>query len=85
MLLVGQQERHLACNKLRGGHWHGYLSRHGTDLHMTKLMPQPLTVSYSSKMQIGFIFLVLAHSGSPGLRAVKRVLLLLLLRRSLSV
>ena len=36
-------------------------------------MPLPLTVSYSSKIQIGFTFLVPAHLGSPGHRAVKRV------------
>ena len=36
-------------------------------------MPLPLTVSCFSKIQIGFTFLVLAHLGSPGQRAVKRV------------
>ena len=36
-------------------------------------MPLPLTVSCFSKIQIGFIFLVPAHPGSPGQRAVKRV------------
>jgi len=36
-------------------------------------MPLPLTVSCFSKIQIGFTFLVLAHLGSPGKRAVKRV------------
>ena len=41
----------------------------GADL----LMPLPLTVSCFSKIQIGFTFLVPAHSGSPGQRAVKRV------------
>jgi len=45
----------------------------GADLHMAQLMPLPLTVSCSSKIQIGFTFLVLAHLGSPGHRAVKRV------------
>jgi len=43
----------------------------GADLHMAQLMPLPLTVSCSS--QIGFTFLVPAHPGSPGKRAVKRV------------
>ena len=45
------------------------------DLHMAQLMPLPLTVSCFSKIQIGFTvtFLVLAHPGSPGIRAVKRV------------
>jgi len=36
-------------------------------------MPLPLTVSCFGKIQIGFTFLVLAHLGSPGKRAVKRV------------
>ena len=43
------------------------------DLHMAQLMPLPLTVSCFSKIQIGFIFLVPAHPGSPGQRAIKRV------------
>ena len=42
-------------------------------LHMAQLMPLPLTVSCSSEIQIGFTFLVPAHLGSPGQRAVKRV------------
>ena len=33
----------------------------------------PLTVSCFSKIQIGFIFLVPTHLGSPGQRAIKRV------------
>jgi len=36
-------------------------------------MPLPLTVSCFSEIQIGFTFLVPAHMGSPGKRAVKRV------------
>ena len=40
---------------------------------MAQLMPLPLTVSCFSKTQIGFTFLVLAHPGNPGKRAVKRV------------
>jgi len=39
----------------------------GADLHMAQLMPLPLTVSCFST------FLVPAHLGSPGKRAVKRV------------
>jgi len=46
--------------------------KRGADLHMAQLMPLPLTVSCFSKVQIGFTFLVLAHLGSPGQRAVKR-------------
>jgi len=45
----------------------------GADLHMAQLVPLPLIVSCSSKIQIGFPFLVPAHPGSPGERAVKRV------------
>ena len=44
----------------------------GADLHIAQPMPLPLTVSCSSKIQIGFTFLVPAHPGSPGQRAVKR-------------
>ena len=50
------------------------------DLHMVghmwaivQLMPLPITVSCFSKIQIGFTFLVPAHPGSPGQRAVKRM------------
>ena len=43
----------------------------GADLHMAQLMPLPLTVSCSSKIQIGFTFQVLAYRGSPGKEAVK--------------
>ena len=37
----------------------------GADLHMSQLMPLPLTVSCFSKIQIGFTFLVPAHLGIP--------------------
>ena len=43
------------------------------DLHMAQLMPLPLTLSCFCKIQIAFTFLVPAHLGSPGQRAVKRV------------
>ena len=46
----------------RGAHW-----------HMAQLMPLPLTVSCFSTIQIGFIFLVLAHPGTSGQRVIKRV------------
>jgi len=65
-LLVGRQEGHPACKK----QWWGagvviYLER-GADLHMAQQMPLPLTVSYFSKIQIVFTFLIPAHLGSPG-------------------
>ena len=45
----------------------------GADLHMAQMMPLPLTVSCFSKNQIGFTFLVPAHPGSPGKRAIRQV------------
>jgi len=48
----------------------------GANLHMAQLMPLPVTVSCFSKIQIGFTFLVPAHPGSPGQRAVKCVCVL---------
>ena len=45
----------------------------GADLYMAQLMPLLVTVSCFSKIQIGFTFLVPAHPGSPGQRAVKQV------------
>ena len=75
-LLVGRQERHPA-GKMGGGKmvrcWRVICLERGADLHMAQLMPLPLTVSYFSKIHIGFTFLVSAHPGSPGQRAVKRV------------
>ena len=53
--------------------WHGYLSGARFRLAYAQLMPLPLTVSCFSKIQIAFTFLVPAHPGSPGKRAVKRV------------
>ena len=45
----------------------------GADLQTAQLMLLPLTVSCFGKVQIGFTFLVPAHPGSPGQRAVKRL------------
>ena len=71
-LLVGRQEGHPACKKLE---WWGagvvICLERGADLHMAQLMPLPLTVSCFSKIQIRCTFLVPAHLGSPGQRAVK--------------
>ena len=73
-LLVGRQERHPACKKTeRWGAGMVICLERGADLHMAQLMPLPLTVSCFTKIQIGFSFLVPAHPGSPGQRAVKRV------------
>ena len=46
----------------------------GADLHMAQLMPLPLTVSCSSKVQIGFTFLVPAYPDCPGKEADKWLL-----------
>jgi len=48
----------------------------GADLHMAQLMPLPLSVFCSSKIQIGFTFLVPAHLGSPGKRPLNGCVLL---------
>ena len=56
----------------------------GADLHMAQLMPLPLTVSCFSEIQIGIAFLVPAHPGSPGKRAVKRVCVCVCPIRSMS-
>ena len=73
-LLVGWQEGHPACKKTeRWGAGMVICLERGAGLHMAQLMPLPLTVSCFSKIQIGFTFLVPAHPGSPGQRAVKRV------------
>jgi len=50
----------------------------GADLHMAQRIPLPLTVSCFSKIQIGLTFLVPAHPGSPGQRALNGSLSLLL-------
>ena len=55
----------------------------GADLHVAQLMPLPLTVSCFSKIQIGFAFLVPAHLGSPGQRAVKRMCVCVFIRGGL--
>ena len=55
------------------GYWHGYLSGARCRLAYGPADATALTVSCSNKIQIGFTFLVPAHPGSPGKRAVKRV------------
>jgi len=73
-LLVGRQEGHPVCKKLSGG----VLARLSVWSEVqtciyAQLMPLPLTVSCFSKIQTGGTFLVPAHLGSPGQRAVKWV------------
>ena len=56
----------------------------GADLHMVQLMPLPLTVSCFSKIQTGFTFLVPAHPGRLGKRAVKCVYVCLYCKKSIA-
>jgi len=56
-LLVGRQECHPACKKTEW--WDAGVViclEQGADLHMTQLIPLPLTVSCFSKIQIGLSF-----------------------------
>ena len=67
-------ERASACKKTE---WWGagmvICLERGSDLHIDQPMPLPLTIYCFSKIQIGFIFLVLDYPGSPRKRAVKCV------------
>jgi len=61
-LLVGRQEGHQACKKTeRWGAGVVVCLEKGADLHMSQLMPLPLTVSCFSKIQIGLTFLLPGH------------------------
>jgi len=53
MLLVGRQERHLACKLSGGGAGMVICLERGADLHMAQPMLLPLTGSCFSKIQIG--------------------------------
>jgi len=66
LTLVGRQEGHPACKKLSGGVLSGARCR-------LAYCPADATATHScsSKIQIGFTFVVPAHLGSPGQRAVK--------------
>jgi len=61
-LLVGRQEGRPACKKLSGG-----------VLAWFSVWSEVQTCSCFREIQIGVTFLVPAHLGSPGQRAVKRV------------
>ena len=74
-LLVGQHEGDPACKKNRVvGCWRGYI--YVWSEVQTCIWPSWChchLLSRFSKIQIGFTFLVPAHLGSPGKRAIKRV------------
>jgi len=72
-LLVGRQEGHPAYKTEWWSAGVVICLERSADLHIAQLMPLPLTVSCFSKIQIDFAFLVSAHPGSPGQKAVKRV------------
>ena len=72
-LLVGRQEGHPACKKLE---WWVLAWLSVWSEMQTCIWPSWChwhSLSCFSKIQIGFTFLVLAHPGSPGKRAVKWV------------
>ena len=77
--VFGLHRRHAVCNSINNNSnklWGAGVVvclEQGADLHTTQLMPLPLTVSCFSKIQIGLTFLVPAHPGSPGQKAVKWV------------
>jgi len=70
-LLVGRQEGHPACKKTLSGGVLAWLS--GARYRLTYGPADATATHCFNKIQIGFTFLVPAHTGSPGLRAVKRV------------
>jgi len=51
-LLVGRQEGHPACKKLRWGAGMVICPCGGADLHMAQLMPLPLTICCCSKSRL---------------------------------
>jgi len=53
MLLVGQQEGHLAC---KTEWWGTGMERDANDLHMVQLMPLPPIISCFIKIQNGLPF-----------------------------
>ena len=75
-LLVGRQERHPACKKLSGAvlAWLSVWSEVQTCIWPSWCHCHLLSLaSVKSRLVIGFAFLLPAHPGSPGQRAVKRV------------
>jgi len=72
-LLVGRQEGHRRVKTEWWGAGMVICLELCADLHTAQLMPLPLTVSCFSKIQTGFTFLIPAHPGSPGQRAIKQV------------
>jgi len=72
-LFVRRQDEHPACYKLIGGGAGLVVCLElDADLQMAQMMTVPLSKIFS-KIHIGFTFLVLAHPGSPGQKAVVRV------------
>ena len=73
-LLVGRQEGHPACKKLSGGvlAWLSVGSEVQTCMWPSGFHCHSLSLA-SVKSRLVFTFLLLAHPGSPGKRAVQRV------------
>jgi len=53
-LLVGQQEGHLACKKLSGEVLAWLFLGRGADLHVTQLMPLPLTIYQCNNRELPY-------------------------------
>ena len=70
-LLAGWQEGHLACKKLRWGSGMVICLERGADLHIVSWCHCHSLSLASVKSRLVFTFLVPAHLGSPGQRAVK--------------
>jgi len=71
-----------ASSRYKTEWWHAGVvmcRERGADLHMAQLMPLPLTVSYFSKIQIGFPFRYQLTWVVPGKRSVKCVYMCLYL------
>jgi len=62
-LLVGQQEGHLACKKLSGGCWRGYLSGARCRLAYS---PADATATHCLLLQKNPDWFYLSGTGSPG-------------------
>jgi len=74
-LLVGRQKGHPACKKLTGGllAWLSVWYEVQTCIWPSWCHYHSLSLASVKSIQIGFAFLVPAHPGSPGKRAVKRM------------
>jgi len=78
-LLVGRQEGHMACKKLSGGMlaWLSVWDEVQICIWLSWCYCHSLSLAPVKSRLVLFTFLVPANPGSPGKRAIKRILLLL--------